>query len=101
MSNALLFVVATAVMFLGMGWLALSLPSHWRQVHKGQPASGKLRITGYLAVFVSGGICLVADNPSMAVLEWFILIALCAFLTAMTLSYRPALLRFIPVFTAA
>lgn len=101
MSNAGLWLLAAAAsMWLATSWLALSLPAHWRQVFSaGEVAPGYLRVLGWLALGVSVLCCFQADHPSMAVLVWFTLLPLAAVATAMTLSYRPALLRLAcPVF---
>lgn len=95
MSNAGLWLLAAvASMGLATSWLALSLPAHWRQVFTADEiAPGYLRTLGWLALSVSMLCCFKADHPSMAVLVWFTLLPVAAVATAMTLSYRPALLR--------
>lgn len=95
MSNAGVWLLAAAAsMWLATSWLALSLPAHWRQVFAaGETAPGYLRVLGWLALVVSVLCCFQADHPSMAVLVWFTLLPVAAVATAMTLSYRPALLR--------
>lgn len=104
MSNAGLWLLAAAAsMGLATGWLALSLPVHWRQVFSAdEVAPSYLRTLGWLALSVSVLCCFKADHPSMAVLVWFTLLPVAAVATAMALSYRPALLRAIcPVFLRA
>ncbi len=101
MSNAGLWLLgAAASMGLATSWLALSLPAHWRQVFSAdEVAPDYLRSLGWLALMVSAVCCFKADHPSMAVLVWFTLLPVAAVATAMTLSYRPVLLRlFCPVF---
>jgi len=101
MSNAGLWLLAAAAsMGLATNWLALSLPAHWRQVFNiDEVAPGYLRTLGWLALIVSAVCCFKADHPSMAVLVWFTLLPVAAVATAMTLSYRPVLLRlFCPAF---
>ena len=104
MSNAGLWLLAAAVsMVLATGWLALSLPAHWRQVFASEEgAPGYLRTLGWLALAVSVMCCFKADHPSMAVPVWFTLLPVAAGVTAITLSYRAALLRTIcPAFLHA
>ena len=104
MSNAGLWLLAAAAsMVLATSWLALSLPAHWRQVFAlEEGAPGYLRTLGWLALAVSVLCCFKADHPSMAVLVWFTLLPVAAVVTAITLSYRPALLRTIcPAFLHA
>ncbi len=87
-------LAAAVSMWLATNWLALSLPVHWRQVFVAdEVAPGYLRTLGWLALAVSVLCCFKADHPSMAVLVWFTLLPVAAVVTAMTLSYRPALLR--------
>ena len=104
MNNANLWLLAAAAsMGLATNWLALSLPAHWRQVfNTDEVAPGYLRTLGWLALSVSVLCCFKADHPSMAVLVWFTLLPVAAVATALTLSYRPALLRMVcPVFLRA
>ena len=93
MTDALYLLLASGLTFIAMCWLALSLPSHWKQVAEGKPHSKRLKIAGWLTLAASGMSCLLADHPSMAVLVWLMLIAGAAFCVGMLLSYRPLLLR--------
>lgn len=92
MTEALYLLLASLLSMVAMGWLALSLPSHWKQVSHGKPDSNRLRIAGWLTLMASAAACLMADHPSMAILVWLMLLAASAFALGMTLSYRPRLL---------
>lgn len=96
MHNAMLLVAAFATTVAGMGWLALSLDSHWRQVRGEQMASANtvrlLRVLGAVALGVSLMLCLRADHASMAVLVWVMALAAAALLVAFTLTWRPQVL---------
>ena len=93
MTDSLWLVTATILMFIAMSWLALSLPAHWKQVRDGLPDSVRLRLLGWSCVLLSGGACLQADHPSMAVLVWIMLAAVAAFSVGQLLSTRPGWLR--------
>lgn len=96
MSEALWLAVAMALSFLGMAWLALAMPAHWRQVRSTQlPAATALmlRLAGITALIGSALSCLAADYPSMAMLVWVMLLTAAAFAVSMVLSRQPALLR--------
>jgi len=88
-------MLATLLMFLSMGWFALSLSAHQKQVN--QSAMGhsqgrkpsNFKWVGLSALLLSGICCLQADHPSMAILVWLMLIACSAFSVAMILSFRP------------
>jgi len=92
-------ILATLLMFLSMGWFALSLSAHQKQVnqsaigHSQKPKSAHFKWVGWIALLLSGICCLQADHPSMAVLVWLMLIACSAFSIAMILSFRPWWLR--------
>ena len=96
MSEALWLGVAMALSLLGMAWLALAMPAHWRQVRSEQLPAGtalKLRLAGIAALISSALSCLAADYPSMALLVWVMLLTAAAFAVSMVLSGCPALLR--------
>ena len=96
-----LLLAATLSTWLGMAWLALAMDVHWEQVHGTAPVkpgrTRALRILGSLALATSLGLCLKADHASMAFLVWIMVLAAAAFTVAMTLSWRPAWLRIVPV----
>jgi hypothetical protein len=81
---------------VGMGWLALAMDVHWKQVYAGAPRSRRAvvvsRCLGYGALTTSLALCLLADTATMAVLVWMMLLALSAGVIAFLLSWRPGLL---------
>ena len=104
MTDSVWLLLAAVAMLLATGWLALSLQPHWRQVFgtDAPPSALRLRAAGWSALLAAAVCCFAADHPSMAVLVWFTLLPVAAVATAMTLSYRPALLRVVcPVFLRA
>lgn len=94
MADALLFLGALCA-WLGMGFLALSLDVHWRQVTEAStgPNCKMLRSAGAAALAVSLMFCLSADHASMAALAWVMLLAGSAFVVGMLLAWFPILLR--------
>lgn len=77
---------------VGMGWLALSMPVHARQVWGGVPtstASRVLRWMGVAGLAAALGLCLIADHASMAVLVWAMASTGASLLVAFTLSWHP------------
>ena len=54
MTDALYLVLASGLTFIAMSWLALSLPSHWKQVAEGKPHSKRLKTAGWLTLAASG-----------------------------------------------
>ena len=96
MVKGLLLFVAFACCICGMGWFALSLESHWRQLREDALTpilSRRLRVLGWLAIIGSLAICLAADHASMAALVWVMNLAASALIIAFTLAWRPPLLR--------
>jgi hypothetical protein len=92
MPDALMLLVALVVTVLGMGWLALSMESHWEQV-RGRttcpPATvNSLRVLGVVALFTSLVLCLMVDSASMASLVWVMSVAGAAVVVAFTLTWR-------------
>lgn len=89
---------------VGMGWLALSLKAHWRQVAADRPYGGPavftLRLAGAGALFISLLMCLWVDHPSMAALVWVMLLAGAAFSVALLLAWRAHWLAPLLVLTA-
>lgn len=81
---------------IGMGWLALAMDVHWKQVYAGAVRSQRgalvLRALGYAALITSLVLCLLADTVTMAVLVWMMLLALSAAVIAFALSWRPGVL---------
>lgn len=93
MPDAAWLAAALFAALLGMGWLALDMDAHWRQVHPGaRRAPGgqiALRLLGALALTMSLMLCLAADTATMAVLVWMMLLALAATVVAFTLTWCP------------
>ncbi|WP_341645514.1 DUF3325 domain-containing protein [Thauera sp. SDU_THAU2] len=95
MSEALWLMLAAALSFAGMAWLALAMDVHWAQAMP--PPAGKvrracLRWLGTAALGSSLLACLAADQPSMAVLTWVMLLAVGSTGVALALARRPRLL---------
>jgi hypothetical protein len=85
----------------GMGWLALAMNVHWKQVCEGLLSTKRviaLRSMGGLALFFSLLLCLGVDHASMAVLVWIMLLAVAAVSIAFTLALRPRVLGFLVLF---
>ena len=103
MSEGALLTLALLCSAAGAGWMALAMETHWKQVqvHTAPvPDRGKarlLRVLGGLALSASLGLCLSVDHPSMAALVWIMTLAASALLIALTLAWRPRLLRVLPV----
>lgn len=94
MSETLWLLLAAALSFAGMIWLALAMDVHWGQVmHQGADVPGHhrllLRAAGTGGLLLSLLACLLADRPSMAALVWIMLLACSGFAVAMLLSRRP------------
>lgn len=81
----------------GLGWLALAMDVHWRQVRTGTPLTRLkavvLRSLGVSALAISLVLCLAADHATMAALVWVMSIAGGALAIALTLAWRPRALR--------
>lgn len=96
MPDAFWLSAALLCSLLGMGWLALAMDVHWRQVHATAPRSARqsraLRLCGWLALLASLLLCLRADTATMAVLVWMMLLALAAATIAFVLGVRPRVL---------
>lgn len=98
MRDALLLALALGSSLLGMGWLALSLDSHWEQV-RGPGATAPrrtvvaLRWLGAAALAASLGLCLAVDHASMASLVWVMTLAGAALAVAFALAWRARWLR--------
>lgn len=97
MPDILLLALALLIAAIGMGWLALAMDVHWRQVHNGRARSRASRIVlralGAGALLGSLILCLVADVATMATLVWMMFLAISAALVAFLLSWRPCTLR--------
>lgn len=94
----LLLAAALVTSVAGMGWLALSMEVHARQVWARMPAPAMLRLLRWLGAAGIGsalGLCLAVDHASMAVLVWVMALTCGALLVAFTLSSRPQRLRWL------
>lgn len=95
MLDGFLLLGAFIATLIGMGWLALAMNAHWKQVFNGSPSATTsivLRSLGGSALFVSLLLCLSVDHASMASLVWVMLLAASAMSIAFILSWRPRLL---------
>ena len=95
MLDGFLLLGAFVAAFTGMGWLALAMNAHWRQVRQGLPSAATVRVLrslGGSALFISLVLCLSVDHATMASLVWVMLLAVSATGIAFTLSWRPRLL---------
>jgi hypothetical protein len=103
--DSLLLVIAFFASLCGMGWLALSMKVHWRQVRGDAAASvattRSLRVLGTAALIGSLFLCTSADHGSIAVLVWVMSLAASALAIAFTLTWRPAVLTWTVPWIAA
>lgn len=96
LSAACLLSAALLSSVASMGWLALSMPVHARQVWDDVPTattSRGLRWIGIAGLIAALGLCLIVDHASMAVLVWAMALAGASLLVAFTLSWHPRRLR--------
>jgi len=95
--DALLLIAAFVTSIAGMGWLALSMDVHWRQVCGnafGSPAPTKrLRALGTLGLGTSLVLCLSVNHASIASLVWVMALTAAAFSIAFILTWRAHWLR--------
>lgn len=93
---ALLLSLALLACIAGMGWLALSMPTHAQQVWNATPSPQRaraLRWLGGIGLAAALVLCMRADHPSMAVLVWCMSLAGAALAIAFALAWRPHWLR--------
>ncbi|ACE84258.1 DUF3325 domain-containing protein [Cellvibrio japonicus] len=91
----LLLLAAVILGICGMGWLALAMDSHWKQVRSGLPSPATVRLLRYLggtSLFISLVFCLAVDHATMASLVWVMLLAVAALTIALVLAWQPRLL---------
>jgi len=98
MAETLALCLAALFSLTGMGWLALSLEVHWRQLFGRKAAltaraANWLRLAGWTSLLLSAVLCFIADRPSMAVLVWVMLLAGAATSIALLLAWRAYWLR--------
>jgi uncharacterized membrane protein len=105
MPDALLLVLALVCTEIGMGWLAVAMDAHWKQVRTTSPRSQRsviaLRVLGSVSLFASLVLCLLADTATMAVLVWMMLLAVSAPTIAFVLSTQPRVLAPLTAFSGA
>ena len=104
MLDGFLLLGAFLITLAGLGWLALAMNSHWKQVRQGLPSATTVRVLrslGGIALFVSLLLCLSVDHASMASLVWIMLLAVAAMTIAFTLTLRPHLLALLIVWFPA
>lgn len=94
MPESLLLLLAVLWSLAGMGWLALALDVHWKQVRGTAPrgpltTAGRLRALAGLALFGALLLCLKVDHATMASLVWVMVLAGAALAIAFTLAWRP------------
>lgn len=95
-SASMMLLLAAIASVAGFTWLALAMDVHWQQVQGAAgsaPSQRMLRLLGAAGLAVSAVFCFLADRPSMAALVWVMLMATAAALVAMTLAWRPQVLR--------
>jgi len=96
MADAVMLLGALIACVVGMGWLALAMEPHARQVWgRALPTSRStlLRTLGAFGLALALSLCLAVDHASMAVLVWIMALALAALLTAFTLAWCARWLR--------
>ena len=90
-SGGWLLAAALSACLAGMGWLALAMDAHARQVWGRAPgpvAVRMLRLAGSAALLAGLVLCLAVDHPSMAVLVWVMALAAAAAAVAFILAWR-------------
>jgi hypothetical protein len=95
MPDAALLFAALLASLAGMGWFALAMEPHWRQVFddaERMPAI-RLRALGTFALASSLALCMRVDHPTMAALVWVMSLAAAALAVAFTLAWRARWLR--------
>lgn len=98
MADAVILSLAAFFSLAGMGWLALSLDVHWRQIFGRRAVLSRrtatwLRLAGGTGLLLSAVCCFMADRPSMASLVWVMLLACAALSIALLLAWRAHWLR--------
>ncbi len=98
MAEPLLQTLAVLCCYCGMGWLALAMKTHWRQV-RGTPLYPRtllrLRTAGLGALLAALGLCLGANHVTMAPLVWAMSLTAALLLVAFTLAWRPSWLSWL------
>lgn len=93
-----MLVAALVASLCGLGWFALAMEPHWKQV-RGDAAGSRpvlaLRVLGAMALSASLLLCLQVDHVSMASLVWVMALAAAALIIAFTLAWRPRALAWL------
>jgi hypothetical protein len=91
--DLLMLTIALVSCLIGLGWFALAMDVHWKQVrgHHSLKASAQrsLRVLGTVALGISLLLCLQVNHPTMAALVWIMALATSAMIVAFTLAWRP------------
>lgn len=97
MPDELLLAGAGLFSIAGFAWLALAMDAHWQQVHgSARPAPRArilLRLAGGIAFLLSLILCKLPEHATIASLVWVMALTTGALLVALTLTWRPRLLR--------
>ncbi len=97
MAGWLLLVGIVTAAYLGFALLALTQARPWQRLGQTAPPTGirrlALRTLGGLALLSALVLCVVRDGPSFGALLWATAISIAAVAVALTLTWRPALLR--------
>ena len=97
MPDGLILFAAVVANIVGMGWFALAMEPHWRQVHgdgvRAPAVAMRLRVLGTAALAISLALCITVDHPTMAALVWVMALAGAALVIAFVLSWRARWLR--------
>lgn len=103
MHDALMLSAAVAGNVAALGWFALAMPAHWRQLRGAQPLTRgnvtMLRMLGVAGLLFSLVLCFRVDAASMASLVWIMSVAGAALAVAFTLAWRPRMLAPLIVWT--
>lgn len=93
MPDAFFLIAALLSASVGMGWLALAMDVHWKQVCGSRVLSHRrvivLRTLAVAALLSSLIFCLLADTATMAALVWMMALAIASVFVAYLLSWRP------------
>ncbi|OZI59272.1 DUF3325 domain-containing protein [Bordetella genomosp. 4] len=92
MPDSVTLLFAFVLALAGMGWLALAMEAHWKQVYGEAVCSPalarRLRWLGGVSLLGALLLCLAVDHATMAALVWFMTLAAAALVVAFTLSWR-------------
>jgi hypothetical protein len=99
MPDELSLLIAFLVSIAGMGWLALSIDVHWRQVHgdtrRTLATTPRLRALGTAGLIISLALCLAVNHASMASLLWVMTLTAAALIIAVVLTWRAQWLQWL------